>query len=226
MTDPNVRTIATTLHGRYLLERAADSPARLLLVGFHGYAQNAQAILEPMRSIAPRGAALVAVGALHRFYSRSQQQVVASWMTREDRELMLEDNLEYAGRVIDAARAEAATADARLLLVGFSQGAAMAWRAAAARAAAGLARGGDIPPELTAAQLAAVPTALVGAGERDDWYTRPKHESDLARLAEAGCPAQSCAFDGGHEWSPAFIEACQRFVKGLETPEQDAESSV
>lgn len=227
MTDSNVRTIGTTLHGRYLLERLGDAPSRLLLVGFHGYAQNAQAILEPMRAIAPpAGATLVAVQGLHRFYSRSQQQVVASWMTREDRELMLADNLEYAGRVIEAARAEGPGSGARLVLIGFSQGAAMAWRAASAYPAAVIALGGDIPPEITADALARVPAALVGGGSLDEWYTRAKHDSDLARLADAGCPAEGCAFEGGHEWATEFIEACQRFVNRLAPPEQDAVSSV
>ncbi|MGK2855569.1 MAG: alpha/beta hydrolase [Thermoanaerobaculia bacterium] len=226
MTEPNVRTIATTTHGRYLLERTGSEPVRVLLAGFHGYAQNAQAILEPLRAIAPDGAALVAIQGLHRFYSRSQQQVVASWMTREDRELMLEDNLEYARRVIAAAREETAAAGARLILVGFSQGAAMAWRTASAYPAAVVALGGDIPPEITLESLARVPAALVGGGSLDEWYTRAKYDSDLARLAAAGCPAEGCAFDGGHEWAAAFTTACQRFVNRLAPPEQDVVSSV
>lgn len=226
MTDSNVRTIATTMHGRYLLERTGDAPSRLLLVGFHGYAQNAQAILEPLREIAPSGATLVAVQGLHRFYSRSQQQVVASWMTREDRELMLADNLEYAGRVIEAARGETETADASVVLVGFSQGAAMAWRTAAAYPAAVIALGGDIPPEITPESLSRVPAALVGGGSLDEWYTRAKYDSDLARLAAAGCPAEGCSFDGGHEWAAPFVAACQRFVNRLALTEQDVVSSV
>ncbi len=220
MTDTNVRTIATTMHGRYLLERTSDSPSRLLLVGFHGYAQNAQAIVEPMRAFAPAGTTLVAVQALHRFYSRSQQQVVASWMTREDRELMLADNIEYVGRVIAAARAEAAAHDTPMLLVGFSQGTAMAWRAAVAHRSPVVALGGDIPPEITPEALGSVPAALVGHGSLDDWYTREKHESDLTRLAAAGCAAESCTFEGGHDWASPFVEACHGFVTRFAGPEQ------
>jgi len=220
MTDTNVRTIATTMHGRYLLERAGDAPSRLLLVGFHGYAQNAQAILEPMRSFAPVGSTLVAVQALHRFYSRSQQQVVASWMTREDRELALADNLEYVGRVIAAAREEAAAHDTPMLIVGFSQGTAMAWRAAAAHRAPVIALGGDIPPEITPEALAGVARGLVGHPSLDEWYTAEKHASDLARLAAAGCVAESCKFEGGHDWEAPFLEACQGFVTRLARTEQ------
>jgi len=146
MTDSNIRTIATTMHGRYLLERVGEAASRLLLVGFHGYAQNAQAILEPMRAFAPENSTLVAVQALHRFYSRSQQQVVASWMTREDRELMLADNIEYVGRVIAAIREESAADCTCRRGVRCSQGPGRAWSAARANRAAVIALGGDSPP--------------------------------------------------------------------------------
>jgi hypothetical protein len=32
-------------------------------------------------------------------------------------------------------------------------------------------------------------------------------ENDLARLARLGRPARSLVFDGGHEWTPAFLAA-------------------
>lgn len=221
MTEPRIRTVATTIHGRFLTEQIGAGSPRLLLVGFHGYAQNAQAILDPMRRFAPADSLLVAVQALHRFYSRSQQQVVASWMTREDRELMLADNLEYVDRVLAAARAECEAAGAGIVMVGFSQGTAMAWRAAVAQSTPVIALGGDIPPELTAQSLASVSSALVGHPSLDDWYTAEKHESDLARLADAGCSARSCRLDGGHDWSEQFYEACQEFVTRLTRREQD-----
>jgi len=65
-----------------------------------------------------------------------------------------------------------------------------------------------------------VSAALVGHPSLDEWYTREKHESDLARLAAAGCAAQGFSFDGGHEWGPPFVEACQGFVTRLTGPEQ------
>lgn len=121
--------VATAVHGRTLVagSRGPDSP---LLVGFHGYGENAERHLEELRAIpgAERWT-LAAVQALHPFYSKSNE-VIASWMTRLDREAAIEDNVAYVGAVVERLRAERLAGE-RLVFVGFSQGAAMAWRAAA-----------------------------------------------------------------------------------------------
>ena len=83
-----IKTIEARTHGRYLVEpRAAGSP---LLVGFHGHAENAEIMLENLRAIRD-GWSLVSVQALHRFYTK-RGEVVATWMTKQDRELEIANN--------------------------------------------------------------------------------------------------------------------------------------
>jgi predicted esterase len=92
-----------------------------------------------------------------------------------------------------------------VIFAGFSQGVAMAFRAACASAekvAAVIAVGGDIPPELTDDQLGRLPVALLARGGADDWYTAAKWEADKARLRTAGVEVLAVGFDGGHEWHP------------------------
>src|SRR6185369_9271784 len=101
---------------------------------------------------------------------------------------------------------------------GFSQGAAMTFRAAAAiggSVAGVIASGGDVPPELDAAALARIPRALLGRGTRDEWYTAEKQASDEQRLRAAGAAVQSVALDAGHEWTAEFSELCARFLQSL-----------
>src|SRR6476646_9254105 len=91
---------------------------------------------------------LVAVQGLHRFYQRRTNEVVASWMTRQDRELAIADNLTYVADVVDEVAKEWPGAT-RLVFAGFSQGVAMAFRAAcdSRRTVNGvMAVGGDVPP--------------------------------------------------------------------------------
>jgi len=48
MTDVTVRTIPTTVHGRYLVR---DGPPERLLVGFHGYGETAEAHMAELEQI-------------------------------------------------------------------------------------------------------------------------------------------------------------------------------
>ena len=102
-----------------------------LLFSFHGYGEDAATNLAALQRI-PNidGWLLVAVQALHPFYTKNDR-IVASWMTRQDRELAIADNIRYVGTVVEAMRSEFTTAAASTVFAGFSQGVAMAYRAAA-----------------------------------------------------------------------------------------------
>src|SRR5437763_8803970 len=116
-------TISARTHGRYLVH---DGPPERLLVGFHGYGETAEASLEQMLKIPGiEQWTLVAVQALHRFYAGRSGGVVASWMTSQDRELAIADNIEYVRDVVTRFGPPQ-----RLLFLGFSQGVPMAYRAA------------------------------------------------------------------------------------------------
>ena len=186
-----------------------------MLVGFHGYAEGAGAQLTRLREIPGSDRwTLVAIQGLHRFYQRRTNEVIASWMTRQDRELAIADNLAYVGRVVDAVF----EGTPPLVFAGFSQGVAMAFRAACAtdrRVDAVVAVGGDVPPEIDATSLARVHSALVCRGERDEWYTDEKFQHDVARLRGVGVSAQAVTFDGGHEWSAPVLEAASAFLRSL-----------
>ena len=196
-------TIAVSIHGRYLTATPSVGKPAGLLVGCHGYGENADIQLERLRSIpgAERWL-LVSIQGLHRFYRSRSEDVVASWMTRQDRELAIADNVTYVTAVVDAASRDAG-AGSSLVFAGFSQGVAMAFRAACWLpwpVAGILAVGGDVPPELTREALARLPVAMLARGERDEWYTDAKWTADQTRLREAGVDVRAIGFEGGHEW--------------------------
>jgi len=213
-----IRTIPATIHGRYLLDVPAGGEPRPLLVGFHGYGQNAEIHLDQLRGIP--GAddwILAAVQGLHAFYDRTSTRVLASWMTRLDRELAIADNIRYVGQVVAAIRRECSVREP-LVYAGFSQGVAMAYRAAAAagdRSHGLIVLGGDVPPELADQRLDGFPPVLLGRGLRDEWYTAEKAQADLAFLRTRGVAVEEVVFEGGHEWSPAFQEAAGAFLRRL-----------
>lgn len=207
------RLLSTTITGRYVVEPARQ-PGAPLLVGFHGYGQRAEHLLEELRRI-PGAAAwtLVAVQALHRFYGMGTREVVGSWMTSLDRDQAIEDNVSYVQRVVAALRTE--RGDGRLVFAGFSQGAAMAWRAAVrCGPCQGLViLGGDLPGDVAGVQPLILPPVLLGRGEQDRFYTASQIEKDLAVLDALGCHPEVARFDGGHEWGSGFRTAAGRFLE-------------
>ena len=213
------RTLHTAITGRYLVELASqasgvDAP---LLVGFHGYGQNAERLLQELRGIpGTAGWTLVAVQALHRFYNTKTQEVVGSWMTSLDREQAIEDNLAYVARVVAELRND--RRDRKLVFAGFSQGAAMAWRAAAhCKPCRGLiVLGGDLPRDVVEAPALDLPPILIGRGERDTLYTAPQLAKDLATLEALCLRAEVIRFDGGHEWAPDFLGVAGHFLEGVQ----------
>lgn len=97
------RTIPATTVGAYLVSAPEDSRHAPLLVGFHGYGQNAEICLADLQRIPGSSAyVLVAIQALHRFYDRKQNDVVGSWMTSADREQAIADNERYVASVVAA----------------------------------------------------------------------------------------------------------------------------
>jgi len=212
------RSIATGTHGRYLVVPPASAGPAPIIMGFHGYAEGAEPQLERLRAIpgAERWR-LVSVQGLNRFYQRRTNEVVAGWMTRQDRELAIADNLAYVAGVMDAVDGEWPGAP-RVVLAGFSQGVAMMFRAAAAAATpvdGVMAVGGDVPPELDRAALARVRAALVCRGARDEWYTSATFDNDVRRLRDAGTDVRPLLFEAGHEWSADVVRAASLFLHEL-----------
>jgi predicted esterase len=208
------RNILASTHGRYLIAKA--NPGSPLLVGFHGYAESAEHEYRRLNSIP--GAeqwTRVAVQGLHRFYRGASRDVVASWMTSQDRELAVTDNCAYVASVIESVVAEQSPSPI-LVFHGFSQGVGMALRAATSssfRVRGVMVSGGDVPPELDSNSLAKIQSVLLGRGTEDPWYTEEKLAADERRLRDAGTSVRTIRFQAGHEWTPEFRRAAGDFLE-------------
>jgi len=213
-------SIEAPARGRVLVPDV-DSP-RGLLVGFHGYAETAETQLERLAAVPGTDAwTLVAAQGLNRFYRGRTQDVVAGWMTRQDRDDAIRDNVAYVDNVIEATR----NGSEPIVVAGFSQGVAMAFRAAVlGRAGVNgvIAVGGDIPPELLAGSASAspFPRVLLIRGATDDWYTAKKLDADMSALRARGQEPEAFTHDGGHEWTADVAMAAGDFLahwNGLRT---------
>ena len=217
------RTIAAQVHGRYLLRVPSAPGPWPALFSFHGYGEDAETNMAALHRI-PHvdGWLLVAVQALHPFYTKSQR-IVANWMTSQDRERAITDNIAYVRSVVDAVGREYPITEL-IVFAGFSQGAAMAYRAAAHVPSGGLiALAGDLPPDVDPPQR--LPHVLVCRGLTDDWYTEEKMAKDVGRLGHLAASVETRVLTGGHEWTDAFAETAGEYLVRLATaPRHDPSS--
>ncbi|MFL6280056.1 MAG: alpha/beta hydrolase [Vicinamibacterales bacterium] len=216
MNEIHVHVVPTLTHGRVLARAARAAAQKGLLVGFHGYMENARIQMDRLEAV-PGSASwtLVSIQALHRFYRGRTEEVVASWMTREDREEAIADNLAYVSAVLDQVPHDEST---RVVYAGFSQGVAMAFRAGllGTPSASGIvAVGGDVPPELLEKGPLRFPPVLFARGNRDEWITAPRFAHDVAALTAKRIALTTNVYDAAHEWTAEVSQAIGEFLNGL-----------
>lgn len=216
MTEIKFHVVPTLTHGRVLVRDARAAAQKGLLVGFHGYMETAQIQMERLEAIPGSSAwTLVSIQGLHRFYRGRSDQVVASWMTREDREEAIADNLAYVSAAMEQVPHDNSTP---VVYTGFSQGVAMAFRAGllgVARTVAIVAVGGDVPPELLTIADVQFPAILFARGARDEWLTEARFDRDVAAMAARGVVLTAKVYDGAHEWNGEVSREIGEFLKSL-----------
>jgi predicted esterase len=226
MSDaPLLRHAATRFHGRYVVRPSQSRRSDLWFVGFHGQGQTAEVFLEPLERV-PRGAdwLVASVQGLNRHYSGRTREIVATWMTSQDRELAIADNITWVDTVLDRLEQEFGPPRA-IVFAGFSQGVAMAYRAGLLCRRTGsaiVACCGDVPPELMSADTRPWPRVLAATGASDTWYTPARLAADAEFLRTRRPDADVQVFEGGHEWSDALSEAAGRLLEAVEASVQEA----
>ena len=159
---PLLRHAVTGVHGRYFVRPSVSQPAHWL-IGFHGQSHTAEAFLADLERV-PRGRdwLVASIQGLNRYYAGRTQAIVANWMTSQDRELVIADNIAWVDTALDQIEREFG-APRSIVFAGFSQGVAMAYRAArlGRRPCVAIVAGnGDVPPELKTVSGRAWPLTL------------------------------------------------------------------
>ncbi len=199
-----------TRTARYFALGPEDGSATEVWIGLHGYAQLASRFLRWLLPLDDGRTLIAAPEALSRFYletgmdGRHGKAVGATWLTREDREADLRDHVGYLDR-LHGDLLDRCAPRPRVVLLGFSQGAALAARWVAAggvRPDLLVLWGAPPPPDVTPAQLserlAGRPLQLV-AGDRDGYLPAGALEAAAAHFSEAGAAVTVTRFPGGHQ---------------------------
>ncbi|MDX2063577.1 MAG: phospholipase [Bacteroidia bacterium] len=202
--QPTQHTCTVPRTARYYTLGALGPATREVWFVLHGYGQLARYFLQRFEPIADESRLIVAPEGASRFYLDvpSYTRVGASWMTRDDREHDIADQQQYLNAVYSQVLPQGLPTGVRLVVLGFSQGTATAWRwvcaAPALPVSALVLWAGSIPLEAAPeGRLAGVDLQLY-LGDADDIIPRPKAEAYLAQLAAAGIRPAVTWYAGGH----------------------------
>jgi predicted esterase len=215
-SSPDIRTESLEVRRTALVamlgpQGPALSGVRELWYVLHGYAMRAVPFLEGFRAIADGTRLLVAPEALSRFYdgtlsprAHENAPVVASWMTRDERDSEIADYLAYLDTVHATITSRLGGARLTVTVFGFSQGGATAarWVASGHCPAARLVLWGSaMAPELDIATPGSPlrrPETVFVVGSSDGYITPKIVAGEAERLRAAQFPFRQLSFDGGH----------------------------
>lgn len=171
----------------------------------HGYGMRADIFLRSFRSIAGPDRLVVAPEALSRFYVEGTRgNVGASWMTREARDAEILDYVEFLDSVREQVLAGLQASGSRIVILGFSQGAATAARWAlrgTGRVDRLILWGGLLPPDIDVQaerpSLERMKLRIL-VGDRDRYIDTETASAEADRLGQIGLPDVLHIYSGDH----------------------------
>ncbi|MFQ5651216.1 MAG: alpha/beta hydrolase [bacterium] len=173
----------------------------------HGYGQLAAYFMQQFEGLSDSSRLIVAPEGLSRFYLNGVSgRIGASWMTAEERLGEIEDYVTYLDAVYDEVVQQVDRAAVKVVVLGFSQGAATVCRwlvQGKARADRLVLWAGLMPREQVTEPLDLTPfrelSLTVVAGRHDEYVTKEILSKQKAFLVEKRIPHRIIEFDGGHE---------------------------
>ncbi len=181
-----------------------------LWLGLHGYGQLVQFFSRHFRELANAQRAFVFPQGPHKFYLEGVHgRVGASWMTKEDRLVDIQNQWAYLDQVLSWATAEAP--NARIHFVGFSQGVATGMRYLGHGTHAPtsfLAWAGSWPPDLDPGSVEALKaTRFKGWFGSDDAFIGVEKQAQIIThyREEFGLEMDWDRYEGGHTFDKVIL---------------------
>lgn len=104
---------------RYYTNKVSEEIKTVWFV-IHGYAQLARDFIKEFEFLSNSSTLIIAPEGLSKFYFRDK--IVASWMTKEDRENEINDYVNYLNKILNQIENKFDLTSAKFNLLGFSQG--------------------------------------------------------------------------------------------------------
>lgn len=190
---------------RYFLSSEPNERIKNVWFVCHGYGQLAKYFIRWFEPIADEETLIVAPEGLHRFYWNGfSGNVVASWMTKEDRLTDIEDYVSYLDQT-SASVLSKLPEDVTINVLGFSQGTATVCR---------WIDSGEIKPDNLIIWAGSFPDDVnyfenkqrfnrlniqLVVGDNDEFYINEKLDKEVKRLEESELRFKLINYNGGHK---------------------------
>lgn len=207
MKEYRYPSIKTT---RYYLNDDPNKPHEFVWFCLHGYGQQARFFARKFETIAPEKHLIVVPEAQSRYYlDGTKGRVGATWMTKEDRQQDISDYVRYLDDL--AADIIRTNKQAKIVVLGFSQGAATASRwcnQGAIRADFLCLWSGAFPPDLVPdGQFKKRPLKTwVVYGNEDPYLKDERLLTSMDYIKNFRLKTEEHRFKGGHEIKPEALE--------------------
>lgn len=207
------KQVSLSIQAPYFFIGELTENTRHIWVACHGHGQLARYFMKRFDVLDLQQHYLIAPQGLDRFYMDNYTRIGASWTTRENREMHIENQLNYLDAVFDAETTDVDWSTVKLHLLGFSQGVSAITRWAASRNilfdSLTLWAGG-FPSELAKDQWAFVKsTAQIFAltGRQDEYLTEEKLTEQKNLLSAVFENCEFILFEGKHEMNREVLAA-------------------
>jgi len=205
----NEHRISVSKTARYFVSGKLSSDTKKIWIVIHGYGQLAGEFIKEFDFLHDGGSAVIAPEALSRFYVKNN--VGASWMTKEDREIEIDDYIQYLESLLAKILEITKTANPEVNVLGFSQGlhTAVRWFAKSKYNIRKLVMcSSDLPKDC---DYPAIKSKLGYAklyyvwSTRDEFISESVFEAGKKMLSENGIPCEFIKFEGSHRINPEII---------------------
>lgn len=219
-----VQTIKVEKTARYYVLGEAGTQIDEVWIVCHGYGQLASYFINHFATLHAPHRLVVAPEGLSRFYlSDNYERVGASWMTREDRLLEIDDHVAYLNglyaKLDQQLQQRLSQGSAKLIVLGFSQGTATVWRwihkVPQIPVHALIVWAGMIPNDVPIRSQSEKLKLCAVLGTQDPFIPAEKIEAFQKTLAELGMPDsyQVIRYDGGHTIDPSALEKVLQWTR-------------
>ncbi|WP_036386743.1 alpha/beta hydrolase [Muricauda sp. MAR_2010_75] len=208
---PTEKTVRYTAQNTYLTQNPITQKTKNVWLVFHGIGYLSRYFVKYFEGLNPDENHIIVPQAPSKYYLKNEYKYVgASWLTKENRHMEIDNVLNYVDAVFDS---EQIPSDVNLILFGFSQGVSIATRWLVHRkiqVKALILYAGGIPNELKKEDFSFLDlentTIKIIYGDTDEFLTPERLKVEKVKIdALFQGKAEVTTFKGGHEVKPEII---------------------